>query len=353
MFEDKTYENLMDEMLANVDESLDTREGSIIHETIAPIGQELELAYQDLGLVLNECFGDTASYYYLIKRAAERGVIVQEGTAAVIKIQATPSTVEMEMGTQFTIGDLSYSVTENLGSGLYNITCQQTGVAGNNTTDDIIPMEDVEGLEAVEVVEIVAPGTDDEDVEHLRQRYYESFQEVAFGGNQAEYKEKAKSFQTVFGAKVYPVWQGGGTVKLKILGADYKAASAETVAAIQEAFDPTQDGTGVGIAPIGHIVTVDTVTEEPINVSMELHYSAGANWNQIKDEFAQKFEAYLLELRKTWDDNSVLIVRMGEIERIVLSIQGVEDTTEVLINGVESNYTVAGENVPIGGDYNG
>ncbi len=353
MFEDNTYDAIMDEMLSQVDESVDTRQGSIVHETLAPMAMENAQMYADMGLILDECFADSASYYYLIKRAAERGIIVEEGTPAVLKILVSPTDVSMDLGTEFTIGELAYTVTENLGSGYYNITCEESGVEGNNTTDEIIPSEDIEDLESVEIVEIVEAGTDDEEVETLRERYFDSFTDVAFGGNKSDYKERADSYEDVYGTKVYPVWNGGGTVKLKILGADYRAASASVISDIQEAFDPTQDGTGVGIAPIGHIVTVDTATEDSIDVDMTISYISPTTWSDISATFQEEFEQYLLDLRKDWEDEDNLIVRSGEIERIVLGIDGVDDISSVLINNASGNYTVASDSVPIGGDYSG
>ena len=355
MFEDNTFESLMDDMLSQVDSDTDTREGSIIHDAVAPMALENEQVYSDLGLVLDECFADTASYYYLVKRAAERGVFVKEGTQAVIKIQCTPSDVTVEVGNEFTIGDLTYTVSESLGNGLYAITCNDIGEDGNDLTDDVIPVNDIEGLESVVATEIITAGTDDESEDSLRKRYFDSFVDVAFGGNKAEYKTKADEFENVYGCKVYPVWNGGGTVKLKILGADYKAATASVVSEIQQAFDPTQDGGGVGIAPIDHIVTVDTASEIPINVTATINYMTGYSWSDISETFKTKFEAYLLDLRKTWEDEDNLIVRVGQIENILLDLEGVDDVVEVSINGGANgaNYTVNGVSVPIGGTYNG
>lgn len=63
---------------------------------------------------------------------------------------------------------------------------------------------------------MIVYGTEDEDEESLRERYFESFTEAAFGGNKADYKEKAKDIEKVGACKVI-VWNGGGTVKLAIL----------------------------------------------------------------------------------------------------------------------------------------
>lgn len=351
--ENNTYESIMDEMLSNVDEGIDTREGSIVYEAVSGMAMEIAQMYADMDMVLDECFADTESYYYLIKKAAERGIFVRTGNAAVLKVFATPTTVSIPIGTVINIGEHNYSISEDLDNGYYSAVCSEVGEVGNNTTDEVIPMEDIEGLESISVSEIITPGTDDEDVESLRNRYFNSFKELAFGGNKAEYKEKANEFSNVYGCKVYPTWNGGGTVKVVILGTNYTKASDTVISEIQNAFDPNGDGSGIGIAPIGHTVTVATVTETPINISCNVNYVDGYTWNDIKDEFSTAVADYLLELRQTWEDSNGLVVRVGQIERILLAIQGVDDVVSISINSASGNYSVAESSVPIGGDYSG
>lgn len=353
MFEQRDYEIIMEEMLDTVDETIDTRQGSVVYDAVAPLALEAAQMYVDMDILLAETFADTASYYYLIKRAAERGIFVRKGTQAVLKAQAEPENIDIPLDTEFSIGELNYTVTESLGEGLFSLTCKESGTEGNNTVDDVIPLEDVSGLASIEVVGIIKAGTDDEDVEHLRERYYASFDEVAFGGNKAEYREKVSEMENVTGCKVYPVWNGGGTVKLVILGTDYRAATAQVVETVQEAIDPTKDGSGVGIAPIGHIVTVESVTEVPVSVSCQIIYTDGYTWEDIKEPFSDGLEAYLRSLRETWEDADGLVVRQGRIESILLDILGVDDVTGISIAGGSGNYTLTDTQVPIVGELYG
>lgn len=353
MFEDKTFDNLMEQMLQQVGEEVDTRQGSIVYDALSPIAMELEQVYSDLGTVLEECFADTASYYYLIKRCAERGILVKEGKSAVLKVEVTPIDVEVPPGTQVNIGELNYTVTENLGSGLYSMTCEEAGTAGNNTTDDVVLLDDVEGLETIKVNSVLTPGTDDESEAELRERYFGSFSEIAFGGNTGDYKEKADSFEHVGGCKVLPIWNGAGTVKLIIVGADYSAASAEVVSEVQNAFDPDGDGKGVGIAPIGHIVTVASADTVNVDIACTLTFKGGYVWDDIKDTFAEQVADYLLELRKGWEDTDNVVVRVGEIESILLGITGVDNVSTISINSGSGNLIVDSYKLPIGGEYSG
>ena len=61
MFEDMTYEHILQRMLNKIPSSMDKREGSIIYDALAPAAVELTQLYMDLDLTLNETFADTAS----------------------------------------------------------------------------------------------------------------------------------------------------------------------------------------------------------------------------------------------------------------------------------------------------
>ena len=91
MFEENDFDTLMERMLENVSDELDKREGSVIYDAIAPAALELANMYVALDVVMDEVFADTASYYYLIKRAAERGIYPKEETNAECELLVVPS----------------------------------------------------------------------------------------------------------------------------------------------------------------------------------------------------------------------------------------------------------------------
>ena len=146
-------------------------------------GVELHIG---LDTVLQETFADTATRPYLIQRAAERGLHPIPATAAVLELTTTPASLKLELGERFSIGELNYSITKEVGSGVYEITCETTGEAGNDYGGTVIPIEYVEGLETCTVSALLIPGEDEEDTELFRQRYFNSLNLQAFGGNKAD-----------------------------------------------------------------------------------------------------------------------------------------------------------------------
>jgi len=115
MYENQTFNTIMQRMLNNVSDDIDKREGSIIYTALAPLALELETYYEALDEVLTETFADTASYYYLTKRAAERNIYPIEATPSTLRMMADPPTAEIEVGDRFTSED--YELTFEVISG--------------------------------------------------------------------------------------------------------------------------------------------------------------------------------------------------------------------------------------------
>ena len=345
MYEHVTYEDILQRMLDKIPNNMDKREGSIIYDALAPAALELQLMYIELDVIMNEAFADTASREYLIRRANERGIIPEPATNAVLKGVFTPTTVDI-LGNRFSCGNLNYVAIEKITDGEYKMECETVGVDGNSSFGQIIPIDYIEGLESAELTEILIPGEDEEDTEVFRERYFQSFESQAFGGNVADYKLKTNAINGVGNTKVTPVWDGGGTVLLTIINSNFEAASEELIQSVQETIDPTKDASGKGIAPIGHIVTVNTVEEVPVNVTTSITYETDYSFDVLKTQIDEVIENYLAELRKTWGNNEDLIVRSSQIDARLLDVVGIVDIQNTHVNEVK-NFMVSEYQIPI------
>ena len=331
-------------MLDRVPSNMDKREGAIIFDALAPAAVELQIMYIELDVILNETFGDTASREYLIRRAAERGIIPSPATYAILKGEFN---MNVPIGARFSGSDLNYIVIEQIADGEFQLRCETVGADGNRYFGDLIPIDFIQGLEFARLTELLIPGEDEEDTEHFRTRYFASFDAKAYGGNVDDYLMKTNSLPGVGSTKVTPVWNGGGTVKLTILNSEFNKASSALIESVQEAIDPTQDESGIGIAPIGHVVTVVTVEEVEVNISTSIVFEEGYSFNGKKQEIIDVVEAYLLETRRTWAKYEYSIVRVAQIESNIMGIEGIIDITNTKINGSTSNLTLTTFQIPV------
>ena len=168
MYENQTYEKILDRMLARAG-GLDTREGSLVWYAGAPAAAELQNLYIELDTVLRESFADTASRDYLVLRARERGLSPYPASSAVLALSVQPEGLTLPLGTRFSIGELNYTVTQNENG--HQLTCETPGAAGSRQAGNVIPIEYVPGLESAAVAALLIPGEDEEDTESFRRRY--------------------------------------------------------------------------------------------------------------------------------------------------------------------------------------
>lgn len=351
MFEAFTYNNLMQRCLARVPDTMDKREGSVIWDALAPACAELELAYLCMEYTLNQGFADTAEEPYLSRRTAERGITPNPATYAVLKGVFTPASAAVQ-GKRFNLGEVNYQVGNAISgeAGAYQIICETAGTIGHKALGSLIPIEYVAGLETATATEVLIPGEDEEDTETLREKYFDSFDQKPYGGNIKDYKEKIESISGVGGCRVTPIWQGGGTVKCTILDATYSPASQTLLDTVQETIDPTRDGSGYGLAPIGHIVTIDTAGETTINVALNIEFDSDYSWDNMISTIRETVENYLLELRADWKNyksGQNTTVRISQVETRILAITGVLDVADTKINGVAGNCAVTDNKIPV------
>ena len=351
MYEVTTFEKILKRMMDRIPLNIDKREGSVIYDALAPAAAELHLMYIEADVILNETFADTAHREYLIKRALERGLKPYPASKAILKGEFN---CEIPIGSRFSLKTLNYVVIEKLSDFVYKLECESSGREGNRVFGTLIPIEYIDGLTKAELTELLIPGEDEEDTEDFRQRYLNSLNAQAYGGNIADYKEKTKSISGVGGVKVYPVWKGGGTVRVSITDSEYNEPTETLIDKVQTILDPIpNNGLGLGIAPIGHVVTVTKAETESINITFHITYKDGYLWEDIRSYVENEVDSYLLDLRKKWEDNDNICIKVILLEAAIIQIEGVEDVQDTEINGVNGNYILEKDKIPIRGKISG
>lgn len=394
MYENETYDVILQRMLDRVSDKLDKRPSSVIYDTHSATAIEFQILYIELEYLIKNSYGDTAAREYLKLLAQDRGLTPEPATNAVLKGEFTPTTIDVS-GKRFNIGDINYIVTEKISDGIYQVQCETAGDIGNQYLGQMIPMEYVDGLETAELTEILIPGEDEEDTEVFRQRYFDSFNEQSFGGNRAAYLEAVRKIDGVGDVKVTRVWNGdiraaemipstkvqtwyqgiidtldaevkawlstvyiasyekkltvGGTVLITVVNSlDYGEASGVLLEKIQNELDPEQNaGEGYGLAPIGHVVRVKSAETVQAYIKTTVVFDEGYNWSNTKSAIQQAVDTYFLELRKGWAASSNTVVRVSQVETRILGVKGILDVTNTKINGSENNLTLTEYQIPV------
>ena len=349
-------------MLGQVDPSLDTRQGSIIQTALGPVAWYLEGTYMDLSKIQKNCSPKTAEGDSLDLITITRNITRNAARAAVRKgtfnIQIPPgSTFKTINGADSLIFVSGDEITDESseGSYAYQLTCTTPGAAGNSYTGAILPITAISGLTSARIGEIITAGTDEENDDSLRARFFASFDTANFGGNISAYRNKILAIEGVGAVQVYPAWNGGGTVLCSILGADLKPAIPSTVEEVQGIICPSEDGgstpspNGYGMAPIGAAVTITTGTELTLNITCDIQFQNGIqNGPEIyQSQIEERIQAYISEVVAEWGTpikshtiSYSVVIYISRIIYSILQISEIVNVSNVQINGSGNDLTL-------------
>lgn len=345
MNEIPTYEEILQRCLDRIPNTIDKRQGSIIYDALAPCCVELAQMYIELSGIYDQVFIDTAVGEALDKLVEQNGVKRKDATYALRKGEFN---MVVPVDNRFSDGENTYIVIENIvGTNNSILRCEQAGAVGNSYYGSLTPITYLQGLTKAELTDIIDMGDDIESDEDLRVRYMESVTAPKFGGNVSDYQTKVKSLTGVGGCKVIPIWNGGGTVKLIITNSQGGVPTSSLVNDVQEAVDPNQDQQGLGIAPIGHIVTVEGAVAKNITVSATFTLESGVDPTDIQDSVNNIVDNYFKSLSNSWDKEDNLIARISQLETRLLGVAGVLDITNTKMNNSSSNLSLESNEIPV------
>ena len=347
MYEDKNYKSILVDMKKYIGDEIVKSEGSLVHNALSASAYEFEKLYIQLGYIVEQSHAGTADLEHLEMIALDRGILRKEATHAYVKAEFN---VAVPIGSRYSLKGYNYRAVEviNDTSHQYKMIVEETGAGPNDLRGDLIPIDFTEGLESAKVTELLVAGDDDESKESLYKRYLESFTSQSFAGNIAAYKEKFASIQGIGGSKIYPTWQGAGTVKAVLISSDYTAVSDYLINQIIAEAVPAK-GSGYGWAPIGHNLTIESVKEVVISVSTQVTYAAGYSSSNLSEKIKEKIKEYLKGIAEAWkegDEHTEAIIYISRLESAILDVQGVLDVNNTSLNKNSSNLTLQSDEIP-------
>lgn len=347
------HESILDQCMEHAreeDKTVDYRDGSLLKTALSAAAIEFDAMQEMFDWGLDQCFPDTAEREYLTRMANGRAS-PYAASSAVLVAATLPETLDVPLGSRFSGEDLNFVVTAKIVDGLYKVTCETPGSAANGYVGRLIPIETIDGLTYAEALDVLILGDDEEKTDHFRARYISMLENPPFGGNRAQYLEMGNSIDGVGGCKPVRAIYGGGTVGLYIQASDYGVPTQSLIDHAQQLIDPDQDGSGIGLAPMDHAVTVLPVAGVPINVTSALTLQSGYAMEDVKDSIQTAISAYLLTLSKTWESTDQLVVRLTGIEQALLSVGGIIDCEQTTVNGAASNLLLGAYEIPVYGGF--
>ena len=301
-----SFNEILSRMLKAVPSNVDKREGSIIYDALAPAAAELAQLYIDLEIYKEQTYLLTATGENLDNRGADFGMI-RDAASKSIRLgemkNINEEYISIPIVSRFSTPDtnITYIAIEEIEVGQYKLQCEQTGTIGDEYSGDLLPIYFIENLVTASISTIIIPGQNDETDEVFRKRIMDRINQPPFGGNKSDYLEFINDIEGIEGAKVFPVWNGGGTVKVSFIGSNYTIPSEEFIEEVQTKLDPiANQGQGLGLAPIGHTVTVVAPNPITINVEATLNLENAVLISQVQTSVENAIKSYLQEVQNEW-----------------------------------------------------
>jgi uncharacterized phage protein gp47/JayE len=332
---------IMERMLSTISNDYDKSEGSFIYDAVVAVATALEDGYIELETILDKTFVDTAYDEYLDKITEKMGIYRKPSTKATtnLTITGTNGTV-IPIGTRFFVDSVYFISTESKtissGSALILVECETSGTIGNVPASSIINSEPIIGITSVTNLNPVTNGTDAETNEDLRERYTEQVRTPATSGNVQHYINWCKEVVGVGDAKVLPLWNGNGTVKCVIVNGNKRAADSTLVNLVITNVEAKR--------PIGATVTIESATELPINISVDIDVQPDFDLPTLQEDISQILEDYFQEIAFKSEYVSYALVGSK-----ILSVPGVLDYRNLTLNGGTSSVTVGNTQIAVVG----
>lgn len=353
-YQNMDFDYFIESALERVPESLDTREGSVIYDAIAPAAYLMTEMALNLSTSVLNTFTQTASGEFLDYRAEERGITREPATYAELVATMTDengSPLVGSLGDRFAsvgVEPVYYSVKRlsNI-TGQVILAAETAGEVGNSYVGQILPVSPISSFGNAEIIEVSIPARDQESDDELRERLLKTNEIISFGGNVSDYINYVNEMDEVAAVQVYPTWNGGGTVKIVILNNQYLTPSQALISKVQTVIDPVDvSGNGYGIAPIGHKVTVMSPTLRTINVSVTIQTANNVTAEDVRQQIEKAISDYFADVRKSWGvidfDTRTYLVTLYRSQIIVslLKINGITNVSNVSFDGTEGDVNL-------------
>nr|WP_246566001.1 baseplate J/gp47 family protein [Tissierella simiarum] len=325
-------------MLDKIPNNIDKRQGSIIYDALAPTAAELAQSYITLEYIYSKLDVENLQDEELERFIKFRtGINRKKATKAIKKgvfKKADGSFFNVPIGSRFTGENLYYKVTEKIIDGVFKLECEKAGEIGNAYIGKLIPVDYISGLATAELTDILAIGYEVEEDKSLLERYYERIKTPATSGNKYHYLNWAKEVVGIGDAKVVPLWNGRGTVKVVIVDSNKNPAGEELVEKVFEHIEKER--------PIGAKVTVVSAVDKNISISSKVNLAEGYRIQEVQQKFKENIDKYRKEI--VFKDSYISYAAIGNI---LFNTEGVLDYDDLKLNEEMKNISLGEEEIPV------
>lgn len=344
--EGNTPDEIKQRMKENLKSDINTQEGGYVDTTFAPLAVELFRMYGNLETLPSKFWVNKDSGEWLDLAADALGITPRkqmEKAQVVLEITgnqdfsvSAETAVRTEDGLVF-LTEKEMPIPE---SGVLNILAfaEQPGAKYNVSADTVTQLvASNPNIKKVTNPEPAKGGTNRESDTSLYLRIVTERQRPSHSGNKRDYEKWALEVSGVERVKVFPLFEGNGTVAVMIGDKNYQPVDDVIVEKCKTHIEDNR--------PIGATVTVLSAKSKNINILAQVSPEDGATLQQITLNFKENLSKYFGEV--TFDDQ---LISYNKIGAILIDTSGVKDYSNLRVNGSTNNITLGEMEMPAIGE---
>lgn len=354
MFEDRTYENIKTEMLAEFPPDIDIREGSVAYDSVSAFAAKIAMLYIDIANCYELTNLEKSSGEYLDRFASEHGLKRIASSQAVYEFLFEGT--KPNDGTEFydESGD-NYFTLVTTSDGILTLVSEESGTTQNTVLSGTpaIPVDNIEGLLSATFGELLIPAIDEESDEALRGRIKDKISGPAENANRSQYQSWCESVEGVGRAIIHPLAYGPNTVMAILISPEGLPAVDSIVKNVQEYIDPMKpafvityhdekitmgSGCGDGVAPIGAHFVAMAAKNYDVRVTLKVELKNGYKIEDAKIAINKAITSYFKNLALEAEDSNV--IRYTKIASIIEQLDEVLDYCNLTINNGTENIII-------------
>lgn len=341
--ENTTPESIQLEILKNLSPAFSTAEGSYTDTMTGGVALEIWKVWEAMRAVSAcICITKDSPQEIILGKCADYGIVPKAGAKATAELIITGADgVAIAKGKRFlTASGLEYAVivpgTIEDGAAAVTVEAAEVGAKYNQPPGRItIQMESQSGIAAVESG-ASGGGADAESLESLVNRYHLYIQKPATSANVYQYERWALSVDGVGGVRILPLVNGPGTVGVVLAGPQLLPVDSDTVARCKEYLDSQRPADAADLL-------VSSAVGVPVAVTAVVQVSGATTKADVADILKKTLAEYCR--------NSVAFKAVdlpyAKVGYLLMGIEGVEDYSNLLLNGAQSNVALTLEQVPV------
>lgn len=347
-FAEETPTAVQERLQKHFESDIDVRQGSLVGDLTRGNAEEFANAYMMMDFVLKSVIlNEDMPTDFLTLKAREYGITRYSANSSKVAVTFTgnegdviPANTVVRTSREPIVEFKTLNAVVIGEDETATVTAQALeGGAHTNVPASWIDtvVGDMSGVLSVSNEEAAEGGYDEQSDAELYEQVLNTIRRPITSGNVYHYEKWATDVEGIRRAKVYPLWDGNGTVKVVLLASNGVSPTNEKITEVANYIETQR--------PIGATVTVVGASEVAANIKSGVILREGVDIEEVTRQYKEMATLIFADTAFKTD-----VIRYSRMAAMLLDIPGVVDWRDFLLNGGTSNVPLSDEEIAVLGE---